>query len=441
METDVAIIGAGLAGLNCARMLQDSGLDVRLLEAADAPGGRVRTDVVDGFRLDRGFQVLLTAYPETQRALNYRALKLRRFRPGALVYHGGAMHRFADPLREPRLAMRFLFDKVIPLGDKLRVAALRARVRAGEISALFRGIDMPTRDYLRRFGFSQVMLDRFFEPFFGGIFLEQDLVTSSHYFQFLFRMFASGDVSVPESGMEAMPRQLAAALKPGTLECNTRVTRITRKAQRFSIEIGGERSDIGEPRELEAKQVVLAVAEYEQKPLLADILGFARNEARDTREWNRTTTLYYAAPVSPVAEPVLVLNGEGRSAGPINNLAVMSRVSRTYAPPGQELIAASCVGYVPGTDAEMLALGDAVCEQATRWFGEQVKDWRLLGAYPIEYALPLARTALWETTSPRVTDNVYLCTDAQETPSLQGALASGRRAAEAILSQRGAYAD
>ncbi len=422
-------------------MLQHSGLDVQLFEAADAPGGRVRTDVVDGFRLDRGFQVLLTAYPETQRALNYRALKLRRFRPGALVYHGGTMHRFADPLREPRLAARFLFDKVIPLGDKLRVAALRAKVRAGEIPALFRGIDTTTRDYLRSFGFSPAMIERFFEPFFGGVFLEQDLVTSSHYFQFLFRMFASGDVSVPDAGMEALPRQLASALKPGTLQCRTRVTRITRRAQRFSIEIGGERNDIGEPRELEAKQVVLAIAEHEQKPLLADILGFARNEARDAREWNRTTTFYYAAPQPPVLEPILVLNGEGRAAGPINNLAVMSRVARGYAPAGQELIAASCVGQTPRSDAEMLALGDAVRAHATRWFGPQVDTWRLLGAYPIEYALPLARTALWEATSPRLTDNVYLCTDAQETPSLQGALASGRRAAEAILSQRGAYAD
>jgi phytoene dehydrogenase-like protein len=441
LEIDVAIIGAGLAGLNCALMLQDSGLDVLLFEASDAPGGSVRTDVVDGFRLDRGFQVLLTAYPETKRAFNYRALKLRRLRPGALVYHGGAMHRFADPLREPALAAKFLFDPVIGLADKLRVAALRTRVRAGEVPAIFRGPDMSTLDYLRDFGFSPAIIERFFEPFFGGVFLEQDLSTSSHYFQFLFRMFASGDVSVPDAGMEALPRQLAAQLKPGTLECDARVTRISRKAQRFTIEIGADRNDIGEPREIEAKQVVLAVAEHAHRPLLADILGHARSEARESREWNRTTTLYYSAPSAPVAEPILVLNGEGRSAGPINNLVVMSRVAPGYAPRGQELIAVSCVGVAPAGNPDMLALEHAVCAHATRWFGPQVDEWKLIAAYPIEHALPLARTVLWQATSPRLTDNVYLCSDAQEQPSLQGALVSGRRAAEAILSQRGAYSE
>ncbi len=422
-------------------MLQHSGLQVLLFEAADAPGGRVRTDLVDGFRLDRGFQVLLTAYPETRRAFNYRALKLRRLRPGALVYHSGAMHRFADPLREPALAAKFLFDPVLGLADKLRVAALRTRVRAGEIPALFRGPDMSTRDYLHSFGFSAAIVERFFEPFFGGVFLEQDLATSSHYFQFLFRMFASGDVSVPDAGMGALPRQLAERLKPGTLECDACVTRINRKAQRFTIELGANRSDIGEPREIEAKQVVLAVAEHAQRPLLADILGHARSEAREAREWNQTTTLYYSAPIPPVAEPVLVLNGEGRAAGPINNLTVMSRVSPSYAPRGQELIAVSCVGIAPLENPEMLALESGVRAHAGRWFGPQVDDWKLIGGYPIHYALPLARTALWEATSPRLTDNVYLCSDAQEQPSLQGALVSGRRAAEAILSQRGAYSE
>jgi phytoene dehydrogenase-like protein len=273
------------------------------------------------------------------------------------------------------------------------------------------------------------------------VFLEHELATSSHYFQFLFRMFASGDVAVPDAGMEELPRQMVAKLKPGTLECNVRVTRIQRKAQRFTVEIGADRNDIGEAREIEAKQVVLAIAEHAQRPLLADILGHARNEAREQREWNRTTTLYYSAPVAPVEEPILVLNGEGRAAGPINNLTVMSRVAPGYAPRGQELIAVSCVGVAPLKSKDKLALETSVRAHATRWFGPQVYDWKLLGTYPVDYALPLARTALWQATSPRLTDNVYLCTDAQEQPSLQGALVSGRRAAEAILSQRGAYSE
>ncbi len=431
MEKDVVIVGAGLAGLRCAGMLERAGLDVLLLEASDAPGGRVRTDLVEGFRLDRGFQVLLTAYPETRSALHYRSLKLRRLTPGALVWHGGRFHRFADPFREPLKAIRFLADDIVSLADKLRVAALRARVRSGEPAELFTRADMPTYLYLRNFGFSPRMIERFFAPFFGGVFLEQELVTSSRYFQFLFRMFAAGSVAVPAEGMERMPQQLAAKLKPETLETNALATRITRAAQRFSVALADGRT-------IEAKHVVLAVAEHQQRALLADIVTPKRALAREAREWNRTTTLYYAASKAPVEGPILVLNGEGPGAGPINNLAVMSQVSRKYAPQGQELIAVSCVGIVPGDDAQMQTLDTAVREQATAWFGEQVAAWRLLAAYPIEYALPLARTTQWEASSPRLTDNVYLCSDAQEQPSLQGALAAGRRAAEAILAQRGA---
>jgi predicted NAD/FAD-dependent oxidoreductase len=244
-------------------------------------------------------------------------------------------------------------------------------------------------------------------------------------------MFSSGSVAVPSEGMQAIPRQLTARLKPGTLETNARVTGVSRQAQRFVVALADGRT-------IEAKHIVLAVAEHDQRPLLNDILTPKRAQAREAREWNSTTTLYYAAPVSPVEGPVLVLNGEGPGAGPINNLAVMSQVSRRYAPQGQELIAVSCVGSAPRDDAEMQALDEGVREQATQWYGAPVGEWRLLAGYPIRYALPLARTTQWEASPPRLADNVYICSDAQEQPSIQGALVSGRRTAEAILAQRGA---
>ncbi len=431
MEKDIVIVGAGLAGLRCAELLQKAGFDTLLLEASDAPGGRVRTDVVDGFRLDRGFQILLTAYPETKAALNYRALKLRRFTPGALVWHGGKFHRFIDPLREPVNAAKFLFDDVVTLGDKWRVARLRARVGRGEPAALFHGPDSSTHTFLRSFGFSPKMIDRFFASFFGGVFLENELQTSAHFFEFLFRMFAEGAAVVPAEGMERMPQQIAARLAPGTLELNTRVVGVARRQQRFLVSTEGGNA-------IEAKQLVFAVAEHALRPLLAELLPHTRAQARERRAWTRTTTLYYAAPKSPIQGPILALNGEGPDGGPINNLAVMSQVSPRYAPKGQELIAVSVVGVAPAGDSAMESLDGAVREHAERWFGEnQVRAWRLVGGYPIEYALPLARQTQWESSTTRVTDNVYVCSDALETPSLQGALASGRRAAEAILAQRG----
>ena len=432
MEKDIVIVGAGLAGMRCAELLQRAGFDTLLLEAADAPGGRVRTDIVDGFRLDRGFQILLTAYPETKAVLSYRALKLRKFLPGALVWHGGRFHRFVDPWREPLNAGKFLFDDVVTFGDKWRIALLRARVSRGAPATLFHRPDQSTHQFLRDFGFSAKMIDRFFAPFFGGVFLEAELQTSARYFEFLFRMFAGGAAAVPAEGMERLSQQMAAKLEPGTLQLATKVVAVSRRQQRFLVTT---ENDV----EIEAKQLVFAVAEHALHPLLIDLLPHTRVQARERRTWNRTTTLYYSAPRSPIEGPILALNGEGPDGGPINNLAVMSQVSRRYAPKGQELIAVSVVSVAPPTDEEMEQLESKVREHAERWFGaETVRHWRLVGAYPLQYALPLARTTQWEASATRVTDNVYVCSDAQETPSLQGALASGRRAAEAILAQRGA---
>jgi phytoene dehydrogenase-like protein len=431
VEKDIVIVGAGLAGLRCTELLQKAGFDTLLLDASDAVGGRVRTDIIDGFRLDRGFQVLLTAYPETKKVLSYRGLKLRRFTPGAMVWHGGRFHRFVDPLREPVNAARFLFDDVVSLSDKWKVLALRSKVGKMELDAIFQQPDQTTHAFLRKFGFSPLMIDRFFAPFFGGVFLESELQTSARFFQFLFRMFAAGAAAVPSEGMERIPQQMAARLQPGTLELSARVTEVSRRQQRFVVKTANG-------MEVEAKQLVFAVAEHALRPLIANLLPHTRSQGREQRSWNATTTMYYAAPKSPVQGPILVLNGEGPDGGPINNLAVMSQVSRRYAPPGQELIAISVVGEAPADDVAIEALEVRVREHAERWFGQQVvKDWRLVGGYPIRYALPFARTTQWEASATRVTDNVHFCSDAQETPSLQGALTSGRRAAEAILAQRG----
>jgi len=152
--TDAVIVGAGLAGLSCAISLEAAALTVSLLEASDGPGGRVRTDVVEGFRLDRGFQVMLTAYPEAKRLLDDDALQWKKFEPGALVWHGGKFHRFADPFRNPIGAARFLFDSIVPVSDKLRVAKLRARVQRGAFEEIFARPERTTRDYLNSVPFS-----------------------------------------------------------------------------------------------------------------------------------------------------------------------------------------------------------------------------------------------------------------------------------------------
>jgi phytoene dehydrogenase-like protein len=423
--TEVVIIGAGLAGLSCALSLEAAGLSVTLLEASDAPGGRVRTDLVDGFRLDRGFQVMLTAYPEAKRLLDYRALQLKPFQPGALVWHGGKFHRFADPFRNPMGAARFLLDPIVPLADKLQVAKLRTRVQQGTLEEIFARTEKTTRDYLQAVPFSANIIERFFEPFFAGIFLERELVTSSRFFEFLFRLFSLGDAVVPAAGMQQIPLQLAAKLRAGTLLTGARVSKITRNTRSFQIEIADKDQE-------EARAVVLAVPGNDGNRLLRGVGGWSIPEVR---AWNKTTAFYYAAQQVAVAEPVILLNGEGRAAGPVNNVAVMSAVSPQYAPRGVHLVVASVVGEAPAEDAALMRLDRAVRLHLRKWFDPAVDSWKMLGAYTLARALPQQRHAEWEQAPVRVggTGGVYMCGDYRETASIQGALASGRRAAEAVI--------
>jgi phytoene dehydrogenase-like protein len=427
--TQVVIIGAGLAGLSCALSLEAAGVSVSLLEASDAPGGRVRTDLVEGFRLDRGFQVMLTAYPEAKRLLDYDALQLKRFEPGALVWHGGKFHRFADPFRDPMSAARLLFDSIVPLADKLQVAKLRARVQRGALEEIFARTERTTRDYLLAVPFSANIIEKFFEPFFAGVFLERELVTSSRFFEFVFRLFSLGDAVVPAAGMQQIPLQLAGKLRAGTLLTGARVSKITRKTGGFQIEIAGKGQQ-------EARAVVLAVPGNDGNQLLGGVGGWSVPEVR---AWNKTTAFYYAAQQVAVAEPIILLNGEGRAAGPVNHVAVMSAVSPQYAPPGVHLVVANVVGEAPAEAAALMRLDRAVRLHIGKWFGPTVDSWKMLGAYTLARALPQQRHAEWEQAPVRVggTGGVYMCGDYRETASIQGALASGRRAAEAVIKDLG----
>ena len=419
-QLDVVIVGAGLAGLACARDLIAAGFKVVVLEGADAPGGRVRTDLVDGFRLDRGFQVLLSAYPEAKRVLNYEKLELRSFLPGALVRHGGRFHRFADPFREFGKALSFAFDPIVPMGDKLRVARLRAEcvgLSESELSAI---PEQTTFAFLQSAGFTSAIIERFFRPFFGGVFLELDLATSARWFKWLFGLFAQGSAVVPELGMEAIPSQLAKALPEGVIQCGAAVTKIERKGKRLYVEAGGAGGfDVG--------NVVMATEEPESRRLLANLDGTQVAPGG----WNRTTTYYYAASRPPVDEAVIVLSGEGPTAGPVNHLAVMNLVAPSYAPAGGYLICANVVGEAPLTEDAIVALEIDVRVQLGRWFGGQVSDWSVLAGYPIANALP-ARLSYEPGLRAPSKAGVVLCGDYLQSSSIQGALVSGAQAAEAV---------
>ena len=400
---DVIIVGAGVAGLCCARHLHERGVECLLLESSDAVGGRVRTDQVDGFLLDRGFQVLLTAYPEAQRILDYEALDLKPFYPGALVRCQDQFARIADPFRQPLAGILGLFNPVGTLADKLRIAGLRRRVRRGSHEDLLRQPEQTTLAALQAAGFSPQIIERFFRPFLGGIFLERELETASNLFDFVFRMFSAGYAALPARGMGAISAQLAAGLPNDWVRTNSRVEAIV-----------GQRLHLADGETLTAKAVVIATEE----PTAAHLLGLESSGSREV------SCLYFAAETPPVVDPVLVLNGTG--AGPINNLCVPSQVAPGYAPANEALVSVTVLGAA-SADTEQ-----AVRHQLVDWYGNQVETWRLLQTCHIPHALPKQRPFVPLDQSARTGEQFYICGDHRASASLQGAMYSGRKVAEAI---------
>jgi phytoene dehydrogenase-like protein len=402
----VVIVGGGVSGLCCALHLQKRGLRVVLLEADAVVGGRVRTDRVDGFLLDRGFQVLLTAYPEARSVLDLDALGLGSFAPGAIVRTGGRFAHVVDPFRRPGDALRTLFSGVVTPLDALRIARLRWRVGRGVPEDLLGGESRATLDVLQAEGFSEHILDGFFRPFLGGVLLDRELRASSRALEFLFRMFAEGDAALPAAGMGAIPSQLAARLAPGTIRAGTRVTRLDRS----SVELeSGERID--------ARATVVATAARAAAKLIP---GLAVPES------NPACCLHFDAPRAPAVGDFLVLDGSGE--GPVNELCVPSQIVPGYAPPGRALVSASVLAPTPPDDA---ALEAAVRRQLNNWFGPEVSSWRLLRIDRIPDALPLQPPGPFEPAgrSSQLSDRLFLCGDHRDLASLQGAMASGRRAA------------
>ena len=409
-KIDVIVVGAGLAGLNCARELVRMGRSVRVLEATEAVGGRIRTELYHGYRLDRGFQALQTAYPDARSALDLSALDLRAFVPGALIRFEDNFHRIADPWRQPLAALATLFSPVGTLADKWRMALLRRQVMTASIDHIYARPETTADARLRELGFSDAIIDRFFRPFLAGVFLDPTLSVSSRAFEFCFRAFAAGATAVPAAGMGAIPTQLLAALPTDTVRTAARVTALSE---------GGVTLETGE--RLSAKVVVLATDSAATARLLGD---------EPVSGMRGTTCLYFAATAPPIDEPILVLDATG--CGPVNSLVVPTLLSRDYAPAGDSLIAINVLGIPVQGD---VALEAAVRVQLRGWFGDAVDGWRHLKTFRIPDALPLQTPPVENPRfcEPRRADWLYVCGEYCNAPTINWALYSGRRAAEAVV--------
>jgi len=405
----VVIVGAGLAGLGCAVRLHREGIPVVLLEAADRVGGRVATDVVEGFRLDVGFQVLLTSYPEARAQLDLDALELRSFRPGSLVREHDRTTRVADPWREPLLAIRSLASPLVRLADGWRAARLRRRLTRAD-SAL----GATAAEILVASGISPRLRHAFFEPFFTGVTLDDSLSIPGDYFAFLFRMFAQGHAALPKNGMGAIPEQLASHLPRDAVRTGCPVRSIDDR--HVTLDDGSR---------IAASAVVVAT-DGRHAAQLCDLPAPSGHRA--------TTTHYFAASEPPFEDPVLMLNGTGQ--GSIVHLSVPSQVQHSYAPDGQHLVAVSVLGADAGDAA---ASQHPIRKELTSWFPDADR-WRHLRSYRIPCAQPTIRAsgaaAMAKPGFVRQSARRFVCGDHLATPSIQGALLGGRNAAEALIEAR-----
>ncbi|MGN9808983.1 NAD(P)/FAD-dependent oxidoreductase [Micromonospora sp. BQ11] len=403
-ETDVVIVGGGLAGLAAARRLHRAGVPWRLLEAGGRLGGRVATDTVDGYLLDRGFQVLNTAYPKLGTLLDVDRLDLGYFISGVLVRRGDDLHRLVNPLREPTGTPRTALAGIGSLLDRVRFAALAAGSATLPTGRLLAAPETTTEAALRRAGLSDAIIEELLRPFLSGVFIDRELETSSHVLAMVLRSFARGRIGLPAEGMAALPRAVADPLPADLIDLDTPVAEVAP---------GRVRTQAGD---IACRAVVVAVDPPAATALLPTL---------PTVRMHSYTTYYHSTDTAPLDEPILLLDGDRRET--IANTVVISRAAPTYAPEGKHLVATSVVG--PSAPPE-----PAVRAELTRLYGRSTADWTHLTTVSIPEALPAAPPPQGRLRKPvSLGDGLYVAGDHRDSPSIQGALASGWRTAGAVL--------
>jgi phytoene dehydrogenase-like protein len=399
---DVVVIGAGLAGLVAARVLCGAALDVVLLEAQDGPGGRVRTDCVDGMLLDRGFQLLNPSYPQAPRTFDLRGLRLRPFEAGTMVAHGNRRHVVGDPRRMPKDALGALLLPLGSLREKLAFARWIAEIGFGPAARIKRGDDSSLADELRRRGIHGGLADGVLRPFLAGVLGEDEFRTSRRLAELLVRSFVRGTPALPEDGMQALPDQLAARLPDGVLRLATPAT---------AVRAGAVDTAAGT---ITTRAVVVAT----DAPAAAELTGARSPSVR------ALTTFYHVAPSSPATRRLLHLDADRR--GPLVNTAVLTDTVPSYAPE-RTLVSSTVLGADASAEMER-----AVRAHAAIIYGTDTSRWEHVASYPIPHALPDTPPGTPVRQEVSLGDGLYVAGDHRDTASIQGALVSGRRVAAAV---------
>ncbi|AUG76837.1 oxidoreductase [Kitasatospora sp. MMS16-BH015] len=395
-DPDVVVVGAGLAGLAAARALTGRGLTVQLLEATEQVGGRVAARELDGFRLDDGGQLLNTAYPELARRLDPARLELRPLAPGVLVHSGGRRQRFGSPL------------------DKARLGATLGRFAQQPLERLLSRPETTAARALAERGFAPRTVDGLLRPLLGALLSDPALGTSSRVADLVLRSYARGRLCLPAHGMASLPEQLAEGLPAGTLRLGVQVTAVSAD--------GVETAAHGR---IAARAVVVAADARSAVGLLPGLR---------LPDFHPVTTYYHAADRSPLAEPVLLLDADragGRSG--VSHSLVLTELDASYAPPGRALIATTVLGRRTFDGGGPAGHEPEVRRRLAELYGQPTTGWEFLSMRHQPDAVPAMPPPHNLRRPVRVLAGLYVCGDHRDTSTIQGALVSGRRAAEAVL--------
>ncbi len=409
-DKNIAIVGAGVSGLIAAQVLEQNGYAPVIYEASDRVGGRVKTDVINGFQLDHGFQVLLSSYPAAQHYLDYDALELQYFKAGACVFKDGKQRFIGDPLRDKSILFKTLFSGIGNLWDKLRILKLNKILEKISINEIFEKEETTTLEYLQSFGFSDKMIVNFFKPFFTGIFLETELKTSSRMFEFVFKMFGDGYAVLPKSGIEAISQQLCTRLESTKIHYHTKVEEI--KSDTVLLSNGDE---------ITCDATIIATeASYLVKNLEGQNLS-----------WKSCDALYFATDEKVYPDPFIGLVSQPNSL--INNLFYHTSLETTSKGDGELM----SVTVVKQHDLNEEDLVDAVIKELANYCG--IENVKFLKRYEIKRALPELSDLKYEVepSATKLFDRVFLAGDVQLNGSLNAAMIAGEKAASGVIEYLG----
>ena len=411
-ETKVAIIGAGISGLTAAIRLEQEGFQTTLIDQNAHVGGRVVTDVQGNYILDRGFQVLLTSYPEARKHLNYDALELVYFHPGARVYKGGKSFLLGDALRKPQFFFSTLFFPFGSLKDKWKVFQLNTSLRSKSIEDIFSSPEKTTLEYLREKGFSRKIIEHFFKPFYGGIFLEPELETSSRMFEFVFKMFGEGHAALPLKGIQQVPDQLKEQLINTEIKLNCRVEKQEGNTLTW-IDAAGDSFQAA------FDKVIYAGTTQEQ------LSAHAYNESQ---QWHSCNNFYFEYLDGDLQERLIGLIADPNAL--INNIHLVPN-------PQEGASKLLSVTLLKSPEVESATQAEAIRSELRRLCG--IEAGKLIAHYVVKKALPVMEEFRYQlpTEAYVVNDQQLIAGDYLLYPSLNAAMHSGTAAAEACIQSAG----